>query len=342
MSIDQYSTTPASNDLVSYFKTGMRPSAVKNAGWDIMADIASYIVSLPTASGTTTVGPPATTAYTTANARAFGSLVDGLLQLMVPSIVNAGATTFAPDGLTTAPVHAWGKALLGGEMQAGVPVALQYDGANWNIQNPGISTLGLVSGALETAIFTSSTTFTPKMTATYLIVGIGGGGGGGGGGGSSSSNGGGGAGGAGGGGGQIGWSLVSLTAGVSYAVGIGAAGTAGSAGSLNSGGGDGGAGGATTFNSATVGNGGVGGRGGAGSSVANGIGAAGATGSGNGGGQGGARIGVSNNPGNPGGSAISNTGGGGGGGSGGATNGTSEVGGVGGAGGTGILIVIRG
>lgn len=51
MSIDQYSTTPASNDLTNYFKTGMRPSQVKNAGWDVMADLASYSVSLPAAGG---------------------------------------------------------------------------------------------------------------------------------------------------------------------------------------------------------------------------------------------------------------------------------------------------
>lgn len=51
MSIDQYSTTPANNDLTNYFKTGMRPSQVKNAGWDVMADLASYGMSLPAAGG---------------------------------------------------------------------------------------------------------------------------------------------------------------------------------------------------------------------------------------------------------------------------------------------------
>ncbi|HSN18273.1 MAG TPA: hypothetical protein VLV87_08675, partial [Gammaproteobacteria bacterium] len=171
MSIDQYSTTPANNDLVNYFKTGMRPSAVKNAGWDIMADIASYIVSLPTAGGSAN-------ALTVTNPRPFGGLVNGLLQLMVPSTANTGAATFAPDGLAAAPIHAWGKALLGGEMQAGVPIALQYDGTNWNLKDPGIGPLGLLSGALEATIFTANGNFTPKATANYLIIGIGGGGGG--------------------------------------------------------------------------------------------------------------------------------------------------------------------
>src|SRR5579859_4646264 len=93
MSIDQYSTTPANNDLVNYFKTGMRPSAVKNAGWDIMADLASYIVSLPTAGGTAN-------ALTVSNGRPFGALVAGLVQVLNPGSPNTGPATFAPDGLT--------------------------------------------------------------------------------------------------------------------------------------------------------------------------------------------------------------------------------------------------
>ncbi len=129
MSIDQYSATPSSNDLTNYFKTGMRPSQVKDAGWDIMADLASYSVSLPTAGGTAN-------ALAVANGRPFGSLVAGLLQILNPASANSGPATFAPDGLTAASVFANGLALAGGEMQPNVPAFLKYDGTQWNLLNP--------------------------------------------------------------------------------------------------------------------------------------------------------------------------------------------------------------
>ena len=129
MSIDQYSITPANNDLSNYFKTGMRPSAVKNAGWDIMADLASYVVSLPTAGGTAS-------ALAVSNGRPIGALVPGLLQILNPATVNTGPATFAPDGLAAEAIVANGAVLAGGEMQPGVPVFLQYDGTQWNLLNP--------------------------------------------------------------------------------------------------------------------------------------------------------------------------------------------------------------
>jgi hypothetical protein len=132
MSIDQYSATPASNDLSNYFQTGMRPSAVKNAGWDIMADLASYSVSLPTAGGTAN-------ALTAINGRPFGSLVAGLLQILNPGASNTGPATFAPDGLTAEAVFTNGAALAGGELQPGVPAFLKYDGTQWNLLNPQIA-----------------------------------------------------------------------------------------------------------------------------------------------------------------------------------------------------------
>ena len=335
MSIDQYSTTPANNDLTNYFKTGMRPSAVKNAGWDIMADLASYLVSLPTAGGTSS-------AITVANARPFGSLVRGLEQVLLPSVANAAGATFAPDDLSAAPIHAAGAAVVGGELQPNVPVKLKYDGTNWNLIGTPIGPPGLLSGALEATVFTANGNFTPKVTASYLIVGIGGGGGGGGGGGTTTGAGSfGGSGGNGGAGGQLGFAINSLTAGVIYAIVIGSAGAGGNAGAVNNGGGDGGTGGATTFSGAIVATGGIGGRGAAAACSGQGIGMAGGTGGGFGGAQGGLRVGISNNPGNPGSSAANNTGGGGGGGSGGAVNGTGQPGGAGGSGGTGILIVVR-
>lgn len=129
MSIDQYSTTPSNNDLANYFKTGMRPSQVKTAGWDIMADLASYAVSLPTAGGSAN-------ALTAANGRPLGALVPGLLQILNPATDSTGPATFAPDGLATTNIYGNGLPLAGGELQAGVPAFLKYDGTQWNLLNP--------------------------------------------------------------------------------------------------------------------------------------------------------------------------------------------------------------
>lgn len=129
MSIDQYSSTPSSNDLANYFKTGMRPSQVKTAGWNMMADVASYAVSLPTAGG-------GANALTVANGRPFGALVAGLLQVLNPAADSTGPASFAPDGLAAAAIYANGLPLAGGELQAGVPAFLKYDGTQWNLLNP--------------------------------------------------------------------------------------------------------------------------------------------------------------------------------------------------------------
>jgi hypothetical protein len=317
MSIDQYSATPANNDLTNYFKTGMRPSAVKNAGWDVMADIASYLVSLPTAGGSANV-------LTVSNGRPFGALVPGLLQVLNPAAANTAATTFAPDGLAAKNIFAWGKALAGGELQAGVPAVVKYDGTQWNLQNPA-------GGSNEVTIFTASGNFTPKITGNYLVVGIGGGGGGGGGSGGASSNGG--AGGGGGSGGAIGFSIIPLTAGTAYAVAIGTGGVGGNNGSGAGAGSSGSFGVATTFNAVAIAGGGAGGAGSPPTSSFNGRAFGGGNGGGYGGGNGGFAVaGI----GPIGGSGLSNTGGGGG--SGGAN---ANAGGQGGAGGSGILIVIR-
>ncbi|HEY3645500.1 MAG TPA: hypothetical protein VGM16_09190 [Gammaproteobacteria bacterium] len=330
MSIDQYSTTPANNDLTNYFKTGMRPSSVKSAGWDIMADLASYLVSLPTAAGTSS-------AVTVTNGRAFGSLAAGLEQVLVPSVANAAAASFAPDGLSAKPIFNAGHAVVGGELQPSTPIKLKYDGTNWNIIGQAIGPPGLLSGALEATIFTASGTFTPKATANYLVVGIGGGGGGGGGGAGISNVGG--NGGVGGSGGAIGFSIVSLTAGTGYAVVIGTGGTQGSAGITtgNGNGGSGSNGAATTFNGVTISPGGAGGNQGRGaSSPTSSPLAAGTNGGGYGGGSGGfATAGI----GPAGQSGAVNTGSGGGGGGGG--GGSGNQGGIGGNGAAGILVVIR-
>lgn len=132
MSLDQYSTTPSNNDLTNYFKTGMRPSAVKNAGWDLMADLAQLFNSKTTSSGTNTL--------TLANPRPFGSLASGLWCVFWPGNANTGACTFAPDGLTAKNVFANAAALKGGEFNPAVPAIVVYDGTQWNLINPNRAT----------------------------------------------------------------------------------------------------------------------------------------------------------------------------------------------------------
>lgn len=162
MSIDQYSTTPANNDLTNYFKTGMRPSAVKNAGWDIMADLASYAVSLPAAGGTAT-------ALTVSNGRPFGVLVPGILQILNPASANTGPTTLAPDGLTATAIFANGAKLAGGEMQPGVPAFLKYDGTQWNLLNP--SPAGR-NAFMDPCCRVNQTGTAPSLTTAYGYGGV--------------------------------------------------------------------------------------------------------------------------------------------------------------------------
>lgn len=131
MSLDKWSTTPSLNDMATYFQTGMRPSAVKTAGWDVMADMAQLFNSLPVSGGSAN-------AQTLANARPFSSLTDGLTVIMLPGFANTSATTFAPDGLTPEPIIANGAALAGGELQPTVPALLKYrlSITSWELINP--------------------------------------------------------------------------------------------------------------------------------------------------------------------------------------------------------------
>lgn len=144
MSLDQYSQVPASNDLTNYFKTGMAPSSVKLAGWDMMADLASRLVALTTGGGSANT-------QTLTQTRALAALVTGLEIVYLPGFANTGATTFQPDGVTAKNVFAYGAALLGGELQTNVPAWLKYDGTQWNLLNPndasGSFTLTLTGGS---------------------------------------------------------------------------------------------------------------------------------------------------------------------------------------------------
>ena len=132
MSWDQYSQTPASNDLSGYFQTGMAPSKVKNAGWDIMADLSQFM-SLPTSAGTAN-------AQTITNIRQFGALFAGMRVSFIPGNTNTGAVTLAVDGLTAKNIYANGVAATAGMLQTSVPAHCQYDGTQFNLLNPQRST----------------------------------------------------------------------------------------------------------------------------------------------------------------------------------------------------------
>jgi transposase len=156
MSWDQYSQTPASNDLSGYFQTGMAPSKVKNAGWDIMADLAQFM-SLPTSSGTAN-------AQTVTNTRQFGALFTGMRQRFIPGNTNTGAVTLAVDGLTAKNIFAAGAAAIAGMLQSGVPADVVYDGTQWQLLNPQRGT-----GSFTATLATGLTT-TPTGTLNYAVL----------------------------------------------------------------------------------------------------------------------------------------------------------------------------
>lgn len=157
MSVSDYSTTAASNDLVNYFKTGMRPSSVKNAGWAIMADIASYLRSLPNGAGTAN-------AQTVANPVPLGAVGRGTMQCMIPNVANTGAATLNVDGLGAVAIFSQGAALVGGELQANIPAWLKHDGTRWSLLNPVRNT----NGEYGAAAGTNTITVTIQGVAAYF------------------------------------------------------------------------------------------------------------------------------------------------------------------------------
>lgn len=153
MSLDQWSQTPASNDLANYFQTGMAPSKVKNAGWDVMADACAVIGtgSAPTSGGTAN-------AQTITNTRAYGAWFTGMWVVWNPSATNTGTMTIQPDGLAAKQVNANGAAALAGQVVSGVIAIGRYDGTNVQLINPQRSTgsftgtgTGYTAGTIPTA-----------------------------------------------------------------------------------------------------------------------------------------------------------------------------------------------
>lgn len=169
MSFDVYSETPASNDLTNYFQTGMAASKVKNAGWDMMADLASRFAAIHTTGGTAT-------AYTLTQTRQFGALVAGLEVVCIPNATCTGAATFAPDGLTAKNIFANGAANIAGHIVLNVPMYLKYDGTQWNLLNPQAPTgsyTGTGTGLTTSPTCTIKYTITADGSTCTLIIGTG-------------------------------------------------------------------------------------------------------------------------------------------------------------------------
>lgn len=162
--LSKLSTTPASNDQANYFQTGMRPSAVKTAGWNIGSIVAQLFNALPTGGGTAN-------AQTLANPVVLTTLTTGLTCIYLPAAANTGAATFAPDGLTAKNIFYNGAALVGGELSTTVPAILKYDGTQWNLLVSAaasfLQTLPTGAGTANAQTVTNATGF--KWTA--LVTG---------------------------------------------------------------------------------------------------------------------------------------------------------------------------
>lgn len=91
-------------------------------------------ISLPTSTGSVTDQVVANTVPLAGNKA-------GAVQSFIPGFTNTGALTLAIDSLPALPVTNQGLALLGGEVQAGIPcMVLNVGGTSWDIVNPYIPT----------------------------------------------------------------------------------------------------------------------------------------------------------------------------------------------------------
>lgn len=84
-------------------------------------------------SSTLPIGSGTANAQTIANSTAITSQGNGTEQWYTPGVSNTGDTTINVDTLGAMHVHYLTKVLVGGELQAGVPVILKSDGTFWNL-----------------------------------------------------------------------------------------------------------------------------------------------------------------------------------------------------------------
>lgn len=286
------------------------------------------VIPLTSVSGTNTITASALTET--------APVQTGQAFLFIPASTNTGATTLNINSIGAKNVFAGNSALVGGELKAGKPVVVMYDGTQFQ----------LVGGTYKQptrTVLTSGTgaTYTTPTGATRLNVQVKGGGGSGNDGADGSGNGGGG----GGGGGGEGGTAVKLIIGPSatYTYTVGGAASNSSFGTVT---GNGGVAGSTGSTTPRAGVGGAGGTGSGGDYYING--AAGQSGDNGGGGNninigglggsgGGAGSGKGGTAGANGTTAAANSGAGGGGGGGG--DGGAGAHGSGGGGASGIIVI---
>lgn len=279
MSIDQWSTTAASNASgvtgVNWAE-GQAPSTVNDSARALMADVAAWYGQAK--SGQYITGTAGTNTITATGPASMAAYAAGQLFLLIPANTNTGATTLniTPSGgaaLGAKNIFASNAALSGGELRINVPVAIMYDGTQFQVVGP-------ISKVPTIQSFTSgSGTYTTPAGATRIFVRMLGAGGGGAGSGSAPGNG--------GNGGNTTFSTLTAAGGTGATTTAGGAGGAGTNGDLNITGGTGG----TVANSNNT-QGGVGGSGplggfGAGGAQVGGAGLAAITNTGSGGGGGG-------------------------------------------------------
>lgn len=99
--------------------------------WDLINPATIKIVSTPTATGTAN-------ALIITNTNAIPAFVNGVFQAVIPAAPNTGPATANADGLGVKNIFVNGAALIGGEMQTGVPAELLADGTQWNLINPAL------------------------------------------------------------------------------------------------------------------------------------------------------------------------------------------------------------
>lgn len=281
--VDAYSTTAANNGTLGatdYFKEGQAPSTVNDAARQVMADIAAWFGQAKSSSYLT--GTAGTNTVTATGPASMAAYTAGQFFTIIPANTNSGATTLniTPSGgaaLGAKNIFSGNAALVGGEFRANIPVALFYDGTQFQI------IVNISKQPTRQTKTSGSGTYTTPSGATRLYVRLVAAGGGGGGAGTSGAT-------NGGTGGNTTFSTLTGTgggggvAGSSGAAGTAGAGGGGSGGSVNltggngcgtdgANGGSGGQGGASAF----------GGNGGGGTAQA-GAGSAGATNTGGGGG----------------------------------------------------------
>lgn len=281
------------------------------------------------------VGASITEALTIASNASIGIGVAPLTNMASGQMVLEGGALVLKVGTTPTNdpgyIKIYGKADTNLYYQDGVGVEHQINASDGTAQYAS-GTAAIAVGNSVTAIdvarmglptnietFTSSGSFTPAVTKTYLIVCVGGGGGGAQG---QNVDGSGDYGGGGGGGGELRWVYAELTAGTTYTITVGSGGAGGNG--TNA---PGNAGGNSSFGSVCIANGGAGG-------ISAGTGGSGGSGgTGDGGGNGGAgATGSTNGTSGGGGGAGGYSGAGGAGGSGYGGAGSNGAGGGGGGG----------